>query len=132
MIRLTAADVADSTGAIPVLEALKDRWPGGIKHLFSDGAYDRAALLDQAGLLDFVVEVVKRHVAQVGFEVLPRRWVVDRKFDWMIRHRRLVRDYGSYEERLNISQAMIHITLGSLLLRRLLVRTHFQSGPRSS
>ena len=32
MVNLTAADVADSTGAVPVLEALKDRWPG-LKHL---------------------------------------------------------------------------------------------------
>ena len=79
---------------------------------------DRAALLDKAGLLDFVVEVVKRHEAQVGFEVLPRRWVVERTFGWLVRHRRLVRDY---EERLDVSQAMIHIALGSLLLRRLLV-----------
>ena len=117
MIKLTPADVADSTGAIPVLEALKDRWPG-LKHFFADGAYDRAALLDKAGMLDFVVEVVKRHEAQVGFEVLPRRWVVERTFGWMVRHRRLVRDY---EERLDVSQAMVHIALGSLLLRRLLV-----------
>ena len=117
MIKLTPADVADSTGAIPVLEALKDRWPG-LKHFFADGAYDRAALLDKAGMLDFVVEVVKRHEAQVGFKVLPRRWVVERTFGWMVRHRRLVRDY---EERLDVSQAMVHIALGSLLLRRLLV-----------
>ena len=117
MIKLTPADVADSTGAIAVLEALKDRWPG-LKHLFGDGAYDRVALLDKAGMLDFVVEVVKRHEAQVGFEVLPRRWVVERTFGWLVRHRRLVKDY---EQRLDVSQAMIHIALGSLLLRRLLV-----------
>jgi putative transposase len=117
MVNLTAADVADSTGAVPVLEALKKRWPG-VKHLYADGAYDRTALLDKAGMLDFVVEVVRRHEGQVGFAVLPRRWVVERTFGWLVRHRRLVRDY---EQRLDVSQAMIHIAMGSLLLRRLFV-----------
>lgn len=117
MVNLTPADVADSTGAVPVLEALKDRW-SGLKHLFADGAYDRAVLLDKAAALDFVVEVVKRHEGQTGFEVLPRRWVVERTFGWLVRHRRLVRDY---EQRLDVSHAMIHIAAGSSLLRRLFV-----------
>ena len=51
-----------------------------------------------------------------GFEVLPRRWVVERTFGWMIRWRRLVRDY---ERRLDVSEAMIHVAMGSLLLRRI-------------
>ncbi len=117
MVNLTAADVADSTGAVPVLEALKHRWPS-LKHFFADGAYDRAALLDKAAALEFVVEVVRRHEDQAGFEVLPRRWVVERTFGWLVRHRWLVRDY---EQRLDVSQAMIHIALGSTLLRRLFV-----------
>ena len=53
---------------------------------------------------------------QVGFEVIPRRWVVERTFGWMIRWRRLVRDY---EKRLDVSEAMIHVAMGSLLLRRI-------------
>ena len=115
MVNLTAADIADSTGALPVLEALKKRWPG-VKHFFADGAYDRLALMDKAQMLDFTVQVVRRHEGQVGFQVLPRRWVVERTFGWMIRHRRLVRDD---EQRLDVSEAMIHIALGSLMLRRL-------------
>ena len=51
-----------------------------------------------------------------GFEVIPRRWVVERTFAWMTRWRRLVRDY---EERIDCSEAMIHVALGSLLLRRI-------------
>jgi len=45
----------------------------------------------------------------------PRRWVVERTFGWMTRWRRLVRDY---EQRIDVSQAMIHVALGSLLLPR--------------
>lgn len=65
MIDLTAADVADSTGALAVLEALKKRWPS-VTHFFADGAYDRTALMDKAQMLDFVVQVVRRHEGQVG------------------------------------------------------------------
>lgn len=70
-MRLTPADIADSTGALRILEALKQRWPW-IKHLFADGAYDRRQLLDQAAFLNFVVEVVRRLAGQ-GFTPLPRR-----------------------------------------------------------
>jgi transposase len=48
--------------------------------------------------------------------VLPRRWVVERTFGWMTRWRRLVRDY---ERRIDVSEAMIYVAMGSLLLRRL-------------
>ncbi len=70
--RLTPADMADSTGALPVLDALKQRWPW-VRHLFADGAYDRRQLLDKAAFLDFVVEVVRRRTSQQGFAPLPRR-----------------------------------------------------------
>ncbi len=63
MVRLTPADIADSTGALPVLKALKQRWPW-VKHLFAEGAYDRRQLLDKAAFLDFVVEVVRRLAGQ--------------------------------------------------------------------
>ncbi len=71
--------------------------------------------MDKAAFLDFVVEIVRRSNTQRGFEVIPRRWVVERTFGWMIRWRRLVRDY---EKRLDVSEAMIHVAMGALLLRR--------------
>jgi putative transposase len=65
---------------------------------------------------DFVIEVVRKLEGQEGFQVLPRRWVVERSFGWMMRWRRLVRDY---EQRCDVSQAMIFVSMGSLLLRRI-------------
>ncbi len=53
---------------------------------------------------------------QQGFQPLPRRWVVERTFGWMTRWRRLVRDY---ERRCDVSEALIEVALGSLLLRRI-------------
>ena len=115
MVNLTTADVADSAGAQIILHAIRQRWPW-IKHLFADGAYDRRRLMDKAAFEDFVVEIVRRIDGEPGFKVLPRRWVVERTFAWMTRWRRLVRDY---ERRIDVSKAMIHVALGSLLLRRI-------------
>jgi transposase len=115
MVNLTTADISDSAGAQLILTAIRKRWPW-LKHLFADGAYDRGKLMDKAAFLDFVVEVVRRIDGEPGFKVLPRRWVVERTFAWMTRWRRLVRDY---EQRLDVSEAMIHVAMGSLLLRRI-------------
>ncbi len=115
MVNLTTADVSDSAGAQAILEGIRKRWPW-LKHLFADGAYDRTKLMDKAAFLDFIVEIVRRSDPQSGFTVLPRRWVIERTFGWMIRWRRLVRDY---EKRLDVSEAMILVAMGSLLLRRI-------------
>ena len=57
--------------------------------------------------------------------MLPRRWVVERPFGWMIRWKRLVRDD---EQHLDVSEAMIHVTLGSLMLRRIVHPLTFSNG----
>jgi len=71
--------------------------------------------MDKAAYLQFVIDIIRRSDDQKGFEVLPRRWVVERTFGWMTRWRRLVRDY---EARIDVSQAMILVAMGSNLLRR--------------
>lgn len=115
MVGLTPADVQDAQGAEAILKAVRQRWPW-LKHLFADGAYDRGKLMSAAAYRDFVVEVVRKIVGQQGFVPLPRRWVVERTFGWMMLWRRLVRDY---EHRCDVSEAMIHLSMGALLVRRL-------------
>lgn len=114
-VNLTPADIADSTGAMLVLDALKQKWPQ-VKHLFGDAAYDHRKFMDKAAFLDFTVEVVRRLESQHGFAVQPRRWVVERTFAWLLRWRRLVRDY---EQRIDVSQNMIYIAMGSVLMHRM-------------
>jgi transposase len=63
-----------------------------------------------------VIEIVRRNDTEPSFKVIRRRCVVERTFGWMTRWRRLVRDY---EARLDVSHVMIHVAMGSLLLRRL-------------
>lgn len=115
MVNLTAADISDVAGAQKVLDAVKQRWPW-LKHLFGDSAYDRRTMMDKAALLGFVVEVVRKLQDQHTFVPLPRRWVVERSFGWMMRYRRLVRDY---EERIDVSEQMLYVAMSDLLLRRL-------------
>jgi len=115
MVNLSTADISDSAGAQAIIAVIRKRWPW-LKHLFADGAYDRTTLMDKAAYLNFVIEVVRRLDSETGFKVVRRRWVVERTFGWLIRWRRLVRDY---EQRLDVSEAMIHVAMGRLLLRRI-------------
>ena len=63
-----------------------------------------------------VVTVVKRSAPTTGFKVLPRRWVVERTFGWLMRQRRLVRDYETTE---TSAVAWIYIAMIRIQLRRL-------------
>ena len=62
------------------------------------------------------VEVVKRSDDISGFKVLPHRWVVERTFGWLMRQRRLVRDYETTE---TSAEAWIYIAMIRIQLRRL-------------
>jgi transposase len=94
---------------------IRERWPW-LKHLFADGACGHGKLMSAAAYHGFVIEVVRKLAGQQGLQDLPRRWVVERTFGWMTRWRRLVRDY---ERRCDVSEAMIHISMGALLIRRI-------------
>ncbi|GAA0733724.1 transposase [Sphingomonas trueperi] len=97
------------------MAAIRKRWPWR-KHLFADGAYDRTRLMDAAAYRHFVLEIVRRTDKGPGFNVLPRRWVVERTFGWITRWKRLVREY---EQRLDVSHVMIQVALSSRMLRRI-------------
>ncbi len=58
-----------------------------MKHLYADGAYDRLTLMDKAAYLRFVLEIIRRSEQQKGFQVLPRRWVVERTLMRMLTDR---------------------------------------------
>jgi len=98
-----------------ILDGVRKRWPW-LKHLLADGAYDRTQLMDKAAFLDFTIQIVKRSDTAKGFEVIPRRWVRGA-------HVRLDDPMATSRARLrgaiDCSKAMIHLALGSLLLRRI-------------
>ena len=71
--------------------------------------------MDKAAFLDFVIDVVHPINTEPGCKVLLRRWAVGCTFGLMTRWRRLVREY---EQRLDVSEAIIRVAMGSPLLRR--------------
>lgn len=60
-------------------------------------------------------EIVRRGARAKSFEVLPRRWVVERTFAWIFRNRRLVRDYEQLTE---VAESLITIAASATLIRR--------------
>jgi transposase len=64
----------------------------------------------------FVAEMVQRPAGSKGWVTLPKRWIVERTFAWLVRYRRLVRDYEYLPES---SEAWIYLAMTHLMLRRL-------------
>lgn len=114
-VLVTPASVQDRDGARLVLARL----PGGAKklrRLWVDGGY-RGQLLDWAlNRCRICLSVILRSDDQRGFAVLPRRWVVERTFAWIMANRRLVRDHETLPA---TSQVFIQIAMTRLMLRRL-------------
>lgn len=70
--------------------------------------------------LQLSVAVVRKRPGQRGFQVLPRRWVVERSFAWISRRRRLARDCArDYERRTAHAEAMVDIAAVAVMTRRL-------------
>ena len=87
------ADIQDRDGAVGLLASIRSLHPW-LRHLFADGAYagDKLSLaLSEFG--QWTIEVIKHCDTAKGFEVLPRRWVVERTFAWLGRCRRLAKDF---------------------------------------
>ena len=63
-----------------------------------------------------LVQTVLRPVEAKGFVILPKRWIVERTFGWLNRHRRLSKDY---ERRTDNSEAVIYIAMIDLMIKRL-------------
>lgn len=94
---VTAASVQDRDGACPLLAVLRERF-STITLVWADGGYAGRLVTWATGVLRLTVTVVKRSGDTRGFVVVPRRWVVERTFGWLMRHRRLVRDYERLPE----------------------------------
>jgi len=123
------ADLADRDGARMLLDGVAEAFPN-LSLLWADAGYRGAALrewvTDGMGL---TLEIVQRRrrwrwvppggeppPLPAGFEVIKRRWVVERTFAWISRNRRMSKDY----ERLGqTTEALIYIVMIRLMLKRL-------------
>ena len=111
------ADCPERKGARTLLATALANHPELLK-LWVDGGFngpDFAAWV-QTQQPQLVVEVVKRLAEVPGFTLLPKRWVVERTFGWLMHCRRLVRDH---EQTSASATAWIYLALIRLMLRRL-------------
>jgi transposase len=112
-----AADIQDRDGGLLVMATLFGLYPF-MKKLFADGGYQGTKFRQGLAKLlpQLTVEIVKRSDTAQGFEVLPRRWVVERTLAWLNRCRRLAKDFENLTR-----NALAFIKLASirLMLRKL-------------
>jgi transposase len=112
---VTAASTQDRDAAKPLLWNLRRASPG-VKLTWADGGYAGKLITWAATALKMTLEIVRRPDDLHTFQVLPRRWVVERTFAWISTHRRCTRDY----ERLPAShEAMVLWAMIALMTQRL-------------
>lgn len=118
---VTAGDVQDRDGAKLLLEEL-DAEADILRRLeliWADGGYRGELVAWLEACFGLKLEIVEKSKEQHGFQVLPKRWIVERTFAWLVRQRRLARDY----ERLPAtSESFIYVAMIRLMIRRLAQR----------
>jgi putative transposase len=110
-----AANLQDRDGAKLVFEKIKGKF-SRLRLIWADGAYAGKLVEWVKNACGWLLEIVKRNQSVTGFQVLPRRWVVERTFGWFGRYRRLSKDY---EFQTDTSENMILIAMIQLMVHRL-------------
>ena len=112
---VTAASVQDRDGARPLLWRLAADFRA-VTLVWADGGYAGQLVTWARDTLHRRVQIVKRPGNLRTFNVLPRRWVVERTFGWIMKHRRCVRDYERLPDHHEtyLYWSMIHIMAARL------------------
>ncbi|MFJ3794636.1 IS5 family transposase [Kitasatospora sp. NPDC090091] len=114
-VMVTAASVTDRDAGRTLLARLRERhWR--ITLVWADGGYTGRLVDVTRDILAIALSVVRRTDDTTGFVVLPKRWLVERTFAWLMRSRRLARDY---EARTDTAEAMIRWSMTMVMSRRL-------------
>lgn len=109
------ANISESAGARLVLRRMRGSCKK-LRRVWLDGGYRGTLFAWAYQVFRLVLEVVKPAPEQIGFAILPRRWVVERTFAWLNNERRLSKDY---ERQTATSEVLIQIAMMRLMLRRL-------------
>lgn len=115
VVLVTAASVQDRDAGRLLLWALHTCFPS-VRKVWADGGYAGHLVDIAATAYRISVEIVRKLAGQVGFTVLPRRWVVERTLSWITRCRRTVRDY---ERRPEHHAAIVQWSMIIIMTRRL-------------
>jgi transposase len=113
-VAVTAAGLSENAPGIRLLDQAKEKCPAISKSRVDTGF--KNAVVEHGARLGIDVEVVNRNPDTRGFQVVKRRWVVERSIGWIMMHHRLARDYETLAAG---SEAMIHIASIDNLTRRI-------------
>ena len=119
-VAVFAASTSDNIGGIAAVDRARGR-STRLEKVCCDGGFKRT-FISHCDAHHLSAEVVKR-IASGSFEVLPRRWVVERTWSWLMKHRRLQIDYERCPE---VAEGFVWAAHARLLLRRLTVPTNMQ------
>lgn len=115
-ILIVAANVGERAGAEKLFSETQGKYPR-LKKVLADQGFDGLEYIKKIeNLFGFIFEIVNKVLGLGGFQVLPKRWIVERTFGWLIWNRRLVKDY---EEKVEVSRAFIHLAMIRLMLKQL-------------
>ncbi len=115
VVVVTAASFQEAHSA-PLLGPKLQGKSTRLKKIWADGGYKEQFIEWFRAWCKVVVEIVKRREGAVGFEVQPRRWVVERTFAWLCFFRRLSKDYEYYT---TTSENMVYLASIRIMLKRL-------------
>ncbi len=109
------ADIQDRDGLWLLCARLVHRF-ARLTTLIADSGY--AGRMEQVvpRVFGWALQIVKRSERGRGFELLPKRWIVERTLAWLGRNRRLSKEY---EQQPQSSEALIYISMIHLMVRRL-------------
>jgi transposase len=92
-VLVTAASVQDRDAGKPLLWNLRKAFPQ-VKLAWADGGSAGKLVTWAKTALKRTLQIVNHPRDLHTFQVLPRRWVVERTLAWITRHRCIVHDYG--------------------------------------
>jgi transposase len=116
-VAVHSAGIQDRDGVSLVLDRRTRRLFPFIERIYADGGYQGPKAAKAAARTGtWKIEIVERSATAVGFEVLPKRWIVERTLAWISRFRRMARDFERYATTV---AAFIRLAMIRIMLRRL-------------
>jgi transposase len=115
VVLVTVAGLQDRDAGLRLLALLRQRF-STVALVWADAGYAGRLVIWANKVVALTVQIVKRTDDLSGFQVLPRRWVVERTLAWIVKHRRCVRDYETLPAH---HEAMVHLAMIMTMSRRL-------------